>query len=233
MRTAACAWTPTCAAPATGPWSGAPAHAPSPGRSPNRSAAVLAQTTDSGSPASSALPRTPVSVLLPGPACLCVPVDLPVHHPGGGRGQPSWFLWGVGGGISLLVTLPKKTPQEVAVSVGGGNQVPDSCSTPRGHVLGSGLGAAMTTAPSPPVSATPAEFQVLCGSGLGITTDGRGEWQRVSGEGRGAGCWLGTVSVCRGCRSPAPRAGGGWGASSTEIYSSRAMEPQSLRSTCR
>lgn len=100
MRTAACAWTPTCAAPATGPWSGAPAHAPSPGRSPNLSAAVLAQTTDSGSPASSALPRTPVSVLLPGPACLCVPVDLPVHHPGGGRGQASWFLWGVGGHLS-------------------------------------------------------------------------------------------------------------------------------------
>lgn len=80
--------------------------APSRVRSPNPSAAVLAQTTDLGSPASRVLPGTLVSVLLPDPTCLfhsCTPSS---SSPWGWEGTE--VLHGfVGEDISLPVTLPK------------------------------------------------------------------------------------------------------------------------------
>lgn len=131
--TAARAWTPTCAAPATGPWSRAPARAPSLAPSPNLSAAVPAQTTALGSLAGCVLPRTLVSVLPPGPACLRVCPCRPAgSSPGAGAGTGVLAPMGCGD-ISLLLTLPKKRWQEIALSAGGG--IP---------------AAAMTTPPSPP-----------------------------------------------------------------------------------
>ena len=41
--------------------------------------------------------------------------------------------------------------------------------------------------PSLPVPATAAEFQALCSSGLGITTDGRGERAGAGTKGQGHG----------------------------------------------
>lgn len=64
----------------------------------------------------------------------------------------------------------------------------------------------MTSDPSRPVPATPAEFQVLCSSGLGMTTDGRGEWGGCWERAGGQRCSWALLSVPRG--NKVPRAGG-------------------------
>lgn len=95
-----------------------------------------------------------------------------IHHPGegveGGLGSQ-----GVGMGVS---------------SYWGRHFSPRLLLSPKGPRLGRGLGSAMANDSSLPAPATPAEFQALCSSGLGITTDGRGEWGGPRTEGRG-GAW--------------------------------------------
>lgn len=88
-RTAAGAWTPTCAARATGPRR-APARAPPLAPSPDPSVAVLAPTAGSGGPASCVQPGAQVSLCMAGPRLLCGAQLLPFiiwGGPGPGRGR--------------------------------------------------------------------------------------------------------------------------------------------------
>ena len=81
---------------------------------------------------------------------------------------------------------PKKRQKENCSSHWSRHLSPRPLPSPKGPRLGHGLASAMANdRPSLPVPATTAEFQALCSSGLGITTDGRGEWVGAGAEGQG------------------------------------------------
>lgn len=142
-RTAAGAWTPTCAARATGPRR-APARAPPLAPSPDPSVAVLAPTAGSGGPASCVQPGAQVSLCMAGPRLLCGAQLLPFII-WGGPGPGACFRWG---------------PQAMALSAAGAGILVPVCSAPRRRVGGVAQGSAMACdspcpAPAPQASSGP------------------------------------------------------------------------------